>query len=112
MEVPAAASRAALVAAKVPGASDMQTFRFFTNDFDTTTDGIDVVATYSTEIGDGVTDFTFVYNETETEVDSSSLLSASRIAALEALLPENRWNLSAVHNVGDWTILALSLIHI
>jgi len=54
----------------------------------------------------GVTDFTFVYNETETEVDKSSLLSASRINALEALLPENRWNLSAVHNVGDWTILA------
>ena len=100
------AQRAALVAAKVPGASDMQTFRFFTNDFDTTTDGIDVVATYSTELMGGVTDFTFVYNETETEVDKSSLLSASRINALEALLPENRWNLSAVHNVGDWTILA------
>ena len=100
------AQRAALVAAKVPGASDMQTFRFFTNDFDTTTDGIDVVATYSTELMGGVTDFTFVYNETETEVDKSTLLSASRINALEALLPENRWNLSAVHNVGDWTILA------
>ena len=100
------AQRAALVAAKVPGASDMQTFRFFTNDFDTTTDGIDVVATYSTELMGGVTDFTFVYNETDTEVDRSTLLSASRINALEALLPENRWNLSAVHNVGDWTILA------
>lgn len=100
------AQRAALVAAKVPGASDMQTFRFFTNDFDTTTDGIDVVATYSTELMGGVTDFTFVYNETDTEVDSSTLLSASRINALEALLPESRWNLSAVHNVGDWTILA------
>ena len=100
------AQRAALVAAKVPGASDMQTFRFFTNDFDTTTDGIDVVATYSTELMGGVTDFTFVYNETDTEVDKSTLLSASRITALEALLPENRWNLSAVHNVGDWTILA------
>ena len=100
------AQRAELVAAKVPGASDMQTFRFFTNDFDTTTDGIDVVATYSTELMGGVTDFTFVYNETDTEVDKSSLLSASRINALEALLPESRWNLSAVHNVGDWTILA------
>jgi len=100
------AQRTALVAAKVPGASDMQTFRFFTNDFDTTTDGIDVVATYSTELMGGVTDFTFVYNETDTEVDKSSLLSASRINALEALLPESRWNLSAVHNVGDWTILA------
>ena len=100
------AQRAALVAAKVPGASDMQTFRFFTNDFDTTTEGIDVVATYSTELMGGVTDFTFVYNETDTEVDKSTLLSASRINALEALLPESRWNLSAVHNVGDWTILA------
>ena len=100
------AQRAALVAAKVPGASDMQTFRFFTNDFDTTTEGIDVVATYSTELMGGVTDFTFVYNETDTEVDRSTLLSASRINALEALLPESRWNLSAVHNVGDWTILA------
>jgi iron complex outermembrane receptor protein len=98
--------RAALVAAKVPGASDMQTFRFFTNDFDTTTEGIDVVATYSTEMMGGLTDFTFVYNETDTEVDNSSLIDASRIAALEALLPENRWNLSAVHNVGEWTILA------
>ena len=98
--------RAALVAAKVPGASDMQTFRFFTNDFDTTTEGIDVVATYSTEMMGGLTDFTFVYNETDTEVDNSSLISASRINALEALLPENRWNLSAVHNVGEWTILA------
>ena len=77
------AQRAALVAAKVPGASDMQTFRFFTNDFDTTTDGIDVVATYSTELMGGVTDFTFVYNETDTEVDRSTLLSASRINALE-----------------------------
>ena len=43
------------MAAKVPGASDMQTFRFFTNDFDTTTEGIDVVATYSTELMGGVT---------------------------------------------------------
>ena len=90
------AQRAALVAAKVPGASDMQTFRFFTNDFDTTTDGIDVVATYSTELMGGVTDFTFVYNETDTEVDRSTLLSASRINALEALLPESRWNLSEI----------------
>ena len=100
------AQRAVLVANKVPGASDMGTFRFFANDFDTTTEGIDVVATYSAEMMGGVTDFTFVYNETETEVDKSTLISASRISALEALLPESRWNLSAVHNIGDWTILA------
>ena len=47
----------------------MQTFRFFTNDFDTTTDGIDVVATYSAEMFNGNTDFTFVWSTVETEVD-------------------------------------------
>ena len=101
-----AAQRAQLIADKVPGASDMQTFRFFTNDFDTTTSGVDLVATYSTDMLGGSTDFSFVYNKTDTEVDKSSLLSASRINALEALLPENRYNLTAVHNTGDWTIMA------
>ena len=99
------ADRAALVAAKVPGASDMQTFRFFTNDFDTTTEGFDLVATYSTELFQGVTDFTFVYSNTETEVDKSSLISRNRIGALESLLPEKRYNFTAVHNQNDTTIL-------
>ena len=84
----------------------MQSFRFFTNDFDTTTSGVDLVATYSTEMLGGSTDFSFVYNKPDTEVDKSSLLSASRINALEALLPENRYNLTAVHMTGDWTIMA------
>ena len=99
------ADRAALVAAKVPGASDMQTFRFFTNDFDTTTEGFDLVASYSTELFQGVTDFTFVYSNTETEVDKSTLISGSRIGALESLLPEKRYNFTAVHNQNDTTIL-------
>ena len=100
------AQRAQLIADKVPGASDMDTFKFFANDFDTTTEGIDLVATYSAEMMGGVTDFSFVYNETDTEVDKSTLLSENRIGSLEALLPETRWNLSAVHNVGDYTIVA------
>ena len=99
------ADRAALVAAKVPGASDMQTFRFFTNDFDTTTEGFDLVASYSTELFQGVTDFTFVYSNTETEVDKSTLISRNRIGSLESLLPEKRYNFTAVHNQNDTTIL-------
>jgi len=101
-----AAQRAQLIADKVPGASDMDTFKFFANDFDTTTEGIDLVATYSAEMMGGVTDFSFVYNETDTEVDKSTLLDEDRIGSLEALLPETRWNLTAVHNVGDYTIVA------
>ena len=45
----------------------MQTFRFFTNDFDTTTEGIDVVATYSTEMMGGLTDFTFTVHQNDME---------------------------------------------
>ena len=61
-----------LQAQGVPGAGDLTNFRFYVNDYDTTTDGIDLVATYSAEMGNGNTDFTFVYSSTETEVDKTS----------------------------------------
>ena len=91
----------------VPGAGDLTNFRFYVNDYDTDTDGIDLVATYSAEMGNGTTDFTFVHSQTTTEVKKTSgLVGAQRIGQLESLLPESRWNLSAVHNTGDYRILA------
>ena len=58
-------------------------------------------------MGNGTTDFTFVHSKTTTEVDKTSgLVGAQRIGQLESLLPETRWNLSAVHNTGDYRILA------
>ena len=102
-----AADIANLQAQGVPGAGDLTNFRFYVNDFDTTTEGIDLVATYSTEMGNGVTDFTFVHSKTTTEVDKTSgLVGGARIGQLESLLPESRWNLTAVHNSGDWRVLA------
>ncbi|WP_371186565.1 TonB-dependent receptor plug domain-containing protein [Thalassotalea maritima] len=43
---------------------------FFNNDFDTTTEGVDVVANYSTELMDGYTKFSLAYNFNDTTVDS------------------------------------------
>ena len=44
---------AALVASGVTSAANLQSFRFFTNDFDTETKGIDVVATYDADLFGG-----------------------------------------------------------
>jgi iron complex outermembrane receptor protein len=92
----------------VPGAGDLTTFKFYVNDFDTTTKGFDVVATYSAEMGNGTTDLTFVYSDVDTTVDRTKkgLIGATSILRLEDSLPGSRWNLSAVHNVGDWRLLA------
>lgn len=108
----------ALLASGITSASNLRNFRFFTNGFDTETRGIDIVATYSTEIGNGNTDFVLSFNHTETEVvrigtytdrDSGEelpLLDDERVLEQQRGLPETRWNFSANHTVGDWRYLA------
>ncbi len=105
-----------LLASGITGASNLRNFRFFTNGFDTETRGIDVVATYGMEIGNGNTDFTLSFNRTETDVvrvdtfenpdgTSGSLLGGERITEQERGLPQTRWNFTANHTVGDWRML-------
>ena len=55
--------------------SGFDSIQFFENDFDTKTDGIDIVLTYEMESDMGDTDFQLSYNRTETEVTKSSNLS-------------------------------------
>ncbi|GAA6151178.1 TonB-dependent receptor plug domain-containing protein [Pseudoteredinibacter isoporae] len=96
-----------LVASGVTSAQNLQNFRFFTNDFDTTTSGFDVVATYGLDMLGGSTEFSLAYNYTETEVDSFSpdVIDATRIRELQEGLPESRWNLAMTHNLEDWRFL-------
>ena len=102
-----AADIAKLTALGIPGAGDLTNFRFYVNDFDTTTEGHDLVATYETEMNGGTTTFTYVYSHVETNVDrTGGLIGSGRVDQLEKLLPENRWNLSAVHFKDDWRLLA------
>ncbi|MCF6300176.1 MAG: TonB-dependent receptor [Proteobacteria bacterium] len=114
----------ALINSGVNSAGNSRNFRFFTNDYDTLTRGVDIVATYSTEIGNGNTDFTLSYNTTDTEVtrrtpsvdnagnllfeDDGSpafLIDDTRVRELESGLPKTRWNLGANHVVGNWRFL-------
>ena len=82
--------------------------RFFTNDFDTTTQGIDVIATYPVEMMGGHTNFSFAGNWTETTVDkfNPEVINDKRVIQLEKNLPRTRFTLSANHLQGPWGFLA------
>ncbi len=92
-----------LIAEGITSAGNLQNFRFFTNDFDTETRGIDLVATYTPPALRGRTSFTFLGNFTETTVTkfNPATLDATRIRELQEALPESRFALTAHHNVTE-----------
>jgi iron complex outermembrane receptor protein len=97
----------ALIAAKVPGAGDMSQFRFYTNDFDTSTTGVDLVVSTSTDWMGGTTDWNLAYNQTNTDVTNrGDTIDDEREKRIEEMTPDTRWNLSANHMMGDWRMLA------
>ena len=96
-----------LIDSGITGAGDLTEFRFFTNDFDTTTTGFDIVATYAFDSSLGATSLNFAYNHTETELDAASdVIDRERKGELEGFLPENRWYLTGTHTTGNWRFLA------
>lgn len=99
---------AALVASGVTSAANLQDFRFFTNDFDTKTEGVDVVATYEKDLFGGRTGLSLAFNHNETEVKrfNPETLDAARIQQLQEGLPENRWSLTGTQAWGSWRGLA------
>jgi iron complex outermembrane recepter protein len=106
-----------LTAAGITGAESLGTFKFYTNNFDTTTQGIDLVATYGLDWENSNTDFTFTFNWTKTTLDKSEdfvtdtgqviqIIDDTREAQLEELIPNIRFNLGAIHYIGDWRLTA------
>ena len=101
-----------LVAAGFPGASGLGSFRFFTNDFDSETEGVDLVATVPLDFGRGNTELSLVANWTKTDVtsfdpsDPNELLSQGRVVQLEENNPEYRGNLTLTHVEDNWRALA------
>ena len=98
----------ALVAEGITSAANLQNFRFFTNDFDTRTQGVDVVATWVPPALGGQTDFSFLFNYTDTEVTkfNPATLDETRIRELQEALPQTRWALTGNHRLGDrWRFL-------
>ena len=92
----------------VPGASDLSSVSFYTNDFDTTTEGVEIVGSYSADFGDmgnGVLNaaWTFI----QTEVDSAGKeVDRNRVVNLENFNPENRGVFTYNHFIGDFRLLA------
>ncbi len=90
-----------LLAQGVTDASSFFGVKFFTNDFETTTQGVDVVATLP--IGDNL-DFTFSGNWTDTEVDkfNPDIVSDARVRQLEDGNPDVRFSVTGTYDRNDW----------
>ncbi|MGB5352254.1 MAG: TonB-dependent receptor [Woeseia sp.] len=92
----------------VPGAADLNSVSFYTNDFATTTQGVDLIATYDMDFGNaGNGALTAAWNWTDTEVDAAGTeVSRDRIAELENFNPETRGIFTYNHFLNDWRFLA------
>lgn len=92
----------------VPGAADLSSVSFYTNDFATTTTGIDLVGTWDLDWGDmGNGTFVAAWNWTETEVDNAgSEVNRNRVVDLENFNPQNRGVFTYNHFISDFRFLA------
>ncbi|WP_028115916.1 TonB-dependent receptor plug domain-containing protein [Ferrimonas senticii] len=83
-------------------AASFTSVRYFTNDFDTTTQGIDVVASYPMTTDFGDIKFSLAYGWNETEVDSFNPdnISETKVRLLEENLPHHKGSLSFEHSLG------------
>ena len=90
------ALRAQLVAAGVPGADSLTTVSYFTNSFDTRTQGVDVVGSWRGDLWGGRAGMTAAWNWNDTKITRSKLTEVSRLAQinLENGLPQNAANVS------------------
>ena len=96
-----------LLAEGIDSARDLRTFRFFTNAFDTATEGIDIVSTYTPVALRGNTVLSFLFNYTDTEVtdNQKGLLNARRLAEYAYALPRTRWNVGIDQRIGRVQLL-------
>ncbi len=88
------------------GSEDLVSFGFFANDFDTETQGIDLVASTDLDFGSGSTTLALALNWTDTEVTSRGNLSDTRLRQLEDALPSIKGNINLRHSTDTWRTLA------
>ncbi|MCE2402062.1 TonB-dependent receptor [Candidatus Poribacteria bacterium] len=99
-----ASQKAQLIAEGVTSAANLEKFRFFINDFNTTTQGVDFVVTAPIPNGNLIA----VYNFTSTEVGdyNPDTLDDRRIRELQENLPEHRASLTVAQSITDmWGVL-------
>ena len=91
----------------IPAIDSIGEAKYFANDFDTTTEGIDIVATYPMDLFDGLTTLTLAANWNRTKVDEFNprTIDAKKKHIIEDGRPKIRWTLTADHEYGPWQIL-------
>jgi len=94
---------AALEALGVSNPNLISQVTYFSNDFDTTTQGIDVVVNYSMNLFDGDTSLSLAYNWNETEVDkfNPDTTSLGKVQRLEEGMPAHRGTFTVAQSWED-----------
>ena len=93
-----------LIAQGVTSAGNLRSFRFFINDFDTVTQGVDIVAVVAPTLA---SELSVLYNHTSTAIIeyNPALLSDERIRRLKFTLPENRLNATWKQRIGRFELM-------
>jgi iron complex outermembrane receptor protein len=99
------ADYAKLEALNVANPRSVGTVSFFANDFDTTTEGVDVVASYGMDLFEGSTKFSLAYNWNETDVtNSTDITGAFKVKRLEEGLPKHRGSFTVSQSWDDISV--------
>lgn len=96
------------------GSEDLASFVVFANNFDTKTQGIDVVAEYPFELGSGSSSLTAAVNWTDTEVTNRGRfadIGDLRTRSLEENIPSIKGNVTFNHEQGDFRGLLRANFH-
>ena len=93
-----------LLAEGVTSARNLNEFRFFTNDFDTVTRGVDIAGSLVPTPG---TEVSFLFNRTDSKVVqfNPEVVSALRVKQLQESLPKTRWNAAVNQEWGRLSVL-------
>jgi iron complex outermembrane receptor protein len=94
----------ALEAAGVAGAASIGGVNYFQNAIDSTTTGVDIVASYPLEWGNGMDtslNLAYAFNESELDADPLDVLNAENEWDFDNFDPNHRWNLTAMHNFSE-----------
>ncbi len=88
-----------LIEEGLTSAAGLQEFRFFTNDFDSATSGIDLVV--SAPVGSGMLSLAYNYTSSEVTDHNPDVLDALRLRELEENLPKQRGNLTLTQALSE-----------
>ena len=106
----------ALIAQGRPDAAKYNAAKYFTNDFDTKTQGVDLVVNYNFALADWSNSLLLAFNWTDTQVERVTLypaqvgdeirllpnLTQARIRMLEDNLPAHRGSMTLEQSKGNW----------